>query len=194
MGFLNSRLTNKTLDDAVPKLAEGIKKIFALHPHEHGIIQGVSYALCKRLAEELKSDRIIIHTPQNRQEVLDRFIDSEDNSVVLSPSIERGISLEGSKCEFVIWIKAPFLSIGDRVVSQRLYSGNIGKLWYRSAMMLSVVQGCGRGMRSKGDQCVSYLIDHQINKVYMENPSLWPGWFRDAITWNDPPWECEFEK
>lgn len=188
-------VTNKTLDIAIPQLAKGINEIFKLHPHEHGIIQGVSYSLCKRVADELKSDRIMIHTPQDRQEVLDRFVDSKDNSVVLSPSIERGISLEGSKCEFVIWIKAPYLSLMDRVVSQRLYSSSIGKLWYRSAMMLSVVQGCGRGMRSKNDHCVSYLIDYQINKVYMENPSLWPEWFREAVSWESAPWgEFEIEK
>jgi len=182
-----ANVTNKTLDDAVPKLASGIKHIFSLHPNSHGLIQGVSYSLCKRVADELQSDRIKIHTPQDRQAVLDEFMGTKDNTVLMSPSMERGVSLEGSKCEFVIWLKAPYLSLMDRVVSQRLYSGNIGKLWYRSAMMLSVVQGCGRGMRSKDDFCVCYLIDHQINKVYMENPSLWPDWFRDAITWSDSP-------
>jgi Rad3-related DNA helicase len=181
-------VTNKTLDTAIPQLAKGINEIFKLHPHSHGIIQGVSYSLCKRVSEEMKSDRIIIHTPQDRQEVLDRFVESKDNTVVMSPSIERGLSLEGSKCEFVVWIKAPFLSLVDRVVSQRLYSGSIGKLWYRASMMLSVVQGCGRGMRSKSDHCVCYLIDWQINKAYMENPSLWPDWFRDAVSWTDAPW------
>jgi len=184
-----ANVTNKTIDDAVPKLAEGINKIFTIHPKSHGLIQGVSYSLCKRVADELKSDRVKIHTSQDRQSVLDEFMQSDSNSVLISPSMERGVSMEGSKCEFVIWIKAPFLSIGDRVVNQRLYSGNIGKLWYRSAMMLSVVQGCGRGMRSKNDQCVSYLIDYQINKAYMENPSLWPDWFREAITWDSAPWE-----
>jgi len=184
-----ANVTNKTLDDAVPKLADGINKIFDLHPKSHGLIQGVSYSLCKRVADELKSDRVKIHTPQDRQSVLDEFMLSDSNSVLISPSMERGVSLEGSKCEFVIWLKAPFLSIGDRVVSQRLYSGSIGKLWYRASMMLSVVQGCGRGMRSKSDHCVCYLIDWQINKAYMENPSLWPDWFREAVSWESAPWE-----
>lgn len=188
-----ANVTNKTLDTAIPKLAEGIHKIFQLHPHSHGLIQGVSYSLCKRVADELKSDRVKIHTPQDRQEVLDKFVASKDNSVILSPSMERGVSLEGSKCEFVVWAKAPFLSLMDRVTNQRLYSGTIGKLWYKSAMMLSIVQGCGRGMRSKNDFCVCYLIDWQINKIYIESPSLWPDWFKDAITWEESPWKFKLE-
>jgi len=180
-----ANVTNKTIDEAVPMLSTGINKIFNLHPHSHGLIQGVSYSLCKRVADELKSDRVKIHTPQDRQMVLDEFMGTEDNTVLMSPSMERGVSLGGSKCEFIIWIKAPYLSLMDRVTSQRLYSSPIGKLWYRSVMMLAIVQGCGRGMRSVDDHCVSYLIDSQINKVYMENPSLWPDWFRDAIGWDE---------
>ncbi len=189
-----ANVTNKTLDTAVPQLVKGIKEIFKLHHNEHGLIQGVSYSLCKRVSEALNDPRVQIHTSQDRQAVIDEFTASKGNSVIISPSMERGVSLDGTKCEFIIWIKAPYLSLVDRIVSQRLYSGNIGKLWYRSAMMLSVVQGCGRGMRSRNDHCSSYLIDWQINKVYMENPSLWPGWFRDAIAWSEPPWEFEIEK
>jgi len=180
-----ANVTNKTLDDAVPKLVKGIDEILKLHPKSHGLVQGVSYSLCKRVSDALQSDRVKIHTSQDRQEVLDEFMNSNSNSVLLSPSMERGVSLEGSKCEFIIWIKAPYLSLVDRVVSQRLYSSNVGQLWYRSSMMLAVVQGCGRGMRSKDDFCVSYLIDSQINKVYMASPSLWPKWYRDAITWDE---------
>jgi len=186
-----ANVTNKNLDDAIPKLAKGIHHILGLHPDSHGLIQGVSYSLCKRVSEALQSERIRIHTPQDRQEVLDEFINSNSNSVVLSPSTERGISLEGSKCDFIIWIKAPYLSLMDRIVSQRLYSFSIGQFWYRSAMMLSIVQGCGRGMRNKDDYCVSYLIDHQINKIYTKSPLIWPKWFRDAVSWDESPWEME---
>ena len=178
-------VTNKNIEAAVPDLVKGIEKIFAIHPHEKGLIQGVSYSLCKKIYDLMDSPRLKIHTSIDRQDVLDEFVLNEDNSCLISPSMERGVSLEGSKCDFVICIKAPYLSLADRTTSQRLYGSQIGKVWYRASMMLSLVQSCGRGMRSADDHCVCYLIDSQIEKVYLNNPLLWPDWFRQAISWDD---------
>lgn len=180
-----AEVTHKNTDNAIPKLVKAIKKILAWHPHEKGLIQGVSYSLCRKIFDELKSDRIKIHTPQDRQEVLEEFMVNDDDSVFLSPSCERGVSLEGSKCEFVICIKAPYLSLMDKVTSLRLYSSKIGQVWYKANMMMSVVQSCGRGMRSADDHCVCYLIDSKISEVYTKSPSLWPPWFADAVSFTD---------
>jgi len=52
-------------------------------------------------------------------------------------------------------------------------------------MMLTVLQACGRGMRSATDSCTCYIIDEQVNRVYTSKPSLWPEWFKSAITWGE---------
>jgi Rad3-related DNA helicase len=78
-------------------------------------------------------------------------------------------------------VKAPFLSLADKMVSARLYKSSVGNLWYKSDALMTVVQGCGRGVRSKEDKCVSYILDRQIVKLLGDNPGMVPKWWRDAI-------------
>ena len=180
-----ANLTSKTMDVEVPKLIKGIKKILDMHPDEKGLIHSVSFKLGKQILEGAKSKRLLIHNSHDRQEVVDRFTGRDDNSVLISPSLERGVSLENDLCRFVIVAKAPFLSLLDKVVSSRVYGSAIGKLWYSSLMMQTVLQMCGRGMRHSSDFCVSYILDAQVNRVYTSKPSLWPEWFSEAIGWSD---------
>ena len=182
-------MTYKTQEIETPKLISGIKKILVRHPNERGIIHCVSYNLGKTIIDRVRDKRLFTHSSADRQETVDMFTGaSQPNAVLVSPSLTRGLSLAGDLCRFVIVAKAPFLSVGDKVVSQRLYgSGQIGKLWYESQMMLDVLQACGRGMRSADDYCVCYLIDEQVNRVYRSKPNLWPAWFTEAENWDDNP-------
>jgi Rad3-related DNA helicase len=178
-------ITAKTVDAETPKLIVGIKKILDRHKGERGLIHTASFKLANSIIAKVGSKRLITHTSQDRQDVVDSFMGTDDDTVLVSPSLERGINLEGDLCRFIIIAKALFLSLGDRVTSQRVYSSAIGKFWYSSQMMLSVLQACGRGMRSESDTCTVYIIDDQVNRVYLSKPSLWPQWFRDGITWSD---------
>ena len=178
-------ISAKTVEAEVPKLVKGIKRILSRHPNEKGIIHCVSFKLAKSIMEGVRSTRLITHDSSNKQDVVDSFINGNGNAVILSPSLERGLSLDGDLCRFVVFAKAPFLSLGDKVVSRRIYSSQVGKLWYKSEMMLAVLQGAGRGMRSADDYCVTYLVDDQINKAYTTSPSIWPEWFRDAVSWDE---------
>lgn len=178
-------MSNKKVEESLPVMVNAIKKILSWYPNERGLIQGVSYALCQKIHTQIGSNRLKIHNSTDRQEVLDAFIGCDDNSVLLSPSMERGVSLEGSKCTFIICIKAPYLSLNDKTTSQRLYGSQLGQVWYRALMMTSIVQSCGRGMRSFDDHCVCYLIDSKINEIYTRYPSLFPPWFAEAITWGE---------
>lgn len=178
-----ANLNNKTLDGELPKLIKGIKKILDIHKGEKGVCHTVSYKLAKQIHDGINSPRLIIHTPFDRQDVIDEFIENDDDSVLLSPSVERGVNLPYDKCRFVICAKMSFANLGDAVVSRRLHSGPIGQLWYLSTAMLNIMQSCGRGVRAADDFCVAYLIDQQIERVYQQYPSLWPSWFREAETW-----------
>ena len=179
-----ANMTSKTIEKETPKVLAAIKRILSWHPNERGLIHSVSYSLTKRIMEGIDNPRLVTHeNSKDRQDVLDLFIETNDNSVLVSPSMERGVNLNDDKCRFIIVVKAPFLSLGDKVVSARVYSSTIGNLWYLSQMMLTVEQQCGRGMRSENDYCITYLIDQQIERVYNQRPSLWDNWFQDAITW-----------
>ena len=99
----------------------------------------------------------------------------------MSPSSERGSSFNDDMCRFIIFAKAPFLNLGDKMTSTRAYSGKMGNFWYKSNACQTVVQGAGRGMRHKDDYCVTYLLDGNITKMMIDSPKLFPKWFRDAV-------------
>jgi Rad3-related DNA helicase len=94
--------------------------------------------------------------------------------------------LEEDKCRLVILARAFYLSLGDRVVSQRVHSSKIGQAWYTCTMLLSALQACGRGVRSKEDYAETFVLDLQIKNALTKNPSFLPGWFLDAIEFELP--------
>jgi Rad3-related DNA helicase len=182
MGVCN--ISYKTKDVELKKGLDKVEEIMSKpeHLNEKGLIHTVSYAFAREVMR-MGDRRLITHqNGQDRQEVLDRFKASREPLVLVSPSFERGISLDDDLCRFIIWLKAPFLSLNDKRVAARLYgSGRMGQLWYRASMLLAVVQGCGRGMRNAEDRCKSYLLDEQIGMAIGESPRMVPGWFREAL-------------
>lgn len=174
----------KDMEAETPKMVEAVKLIVQHHEGEKGLIHTVSYKLRDRIMD-LGNTRFITHGPKDKIEQLEFFRNSKKPLVFVSPSSERGISLDDDLCRFIILCKAPFLSLGDKGVKLRVYSGQVGQLWYTADMLLTVVQALGRGNRSMTDWCVSYLLDEQIEKAIIKKPSIMPGWFRDALEFED---------
>ena len=178
-----ANLTGKTMDEETPKLVSRIKEIMDDHPNVKGLIHGVSYKLSHAIADKLNSPRILIHDSSNRQDVLTRFQESTEPYVLLSPSMERGVSFEMDLCRFVIVAKAPFLYLGDKIVAARVYGSRLGNEWYAATMLLTVLQMTGRAMRSADDFCETWILDSQFKRVYEKKPMYLPQWWRSSVCW-----------
>lgn len=176
-----ANITSKTKEEEYDKVIPEIKNILDKHKNEKGLIHCVSYDLGNKIMKKINSRRLLIHNSHDRQDVLDKFIHSEEPYVLVSPSMDRGVSLDDDKCRFIIIAKAPFLYLGDKVVAARVHSGAIGNDWYQAIMLLTVLQMTGRGMRSETDKCVCYLLDEQITRVINKRPLFLPEWWRDAL-------------
>lgn len=176
-----ANMTAKTAQEETPKLCKEVANILKEHPESKGIIHTASYKLAKDIMEMVNDKRLIIHNSQDRQMVIDMFKESDKPLVLVSPSLERGISLPDDECEFIICVKALYLSLGDKIVSQRVYSSGIGNYWYKSMAAQAIIQASGRGMRHEKDHCSIYLLDTQIKKLIEENPKLFPDYWKDAI-------------
>jgi Rad3-related DNA helicase len=180
-----ANLTYKTMDEEVPKLIKEIEGICRKHHDVKGLIHCVSYGLAKKILEGIQDEevrkRIVIHTGKDKIDVIRMFKESDEPLVLMSPSSERGISLDGDYCRFIIWAKAPFLNLNDKLVQARIYGDRaIGQDWYVSHMLLGVVQGCGRGTRSREDYCSSYILDQQIAVAFTRHTGMIPDWVMDA--------------
>lgn len=176
-----ANLVYKNMDTEVGKTIKEVKHILQDHQNDKGIIHTVSYKLASQIMD-IGNKRLISHDNKNTKDVLELFKRSPEPLVLVSPSQERGLDLAGDLGRFAIWCKAPYLSIADKQVAARLYgSGRIGKLWYQSDCVTSIIQGSGRVVRGMEDYGVTYIIDEQVLRILRENPGLFPEWFRKAI-------------
>lgn len=178
-----ANLTGKTMDEEIPKLCKRVKEIVDDHPKVKGLIHGVSYKLSRAILDRVADPRLIIHDSQNRQNVLQEFMESDKPLVLISPSMERGVSLQADLCRFIIVAKAPFLYLGDKIVAKRVFSSKIGKEWYAATMLTTVLQATGRGMRSADDFCENYILDDQFKRVFHQKMSYLPAWWKEAVAW-----------
>jgi len=191
-----ANLTRDTMADGIPKLANAVKWILDKHQNQRGLMHTVSFDLCSKVMAAVGSPRLITHTSENRQEVINGYVDNfnKDNPgdiVLCSPSSERGLDLKYEQCSFVIVLKMPWLSLGDKIISARANSGSVGQLWYQAEAMANIEQGSGRGNRADDDSVTVYILDEQVNKIYTSKPSLWSKSFRAQVSWEESPWEIE---
>lgn len=174
-------LTHKTMSEETDqRVMEAVRDVLDKEKGR-GLIHTVNYRLAKLI--EPVSTRLIVHAGKDRKEKFDLFLKNE-GAVWVSPSSTRGLDLPYDKCEWIIWLKAPYLNLQDPQVNARIYgSGKFGKVWYASAAVQDIIQGCGRGFRSEDDYCTVYMFDEQIGRVLKENPTLFPLWFRELIVY-----------
>jgi Rad3-related DNA helicase len=169
----------KSFEEELPKLLRGIEGILDRHRGEKGIIHSTSWRLNEAIMG-LQHPRLLSHHSNDKDLALEDFRRSHD-SVFVSPSSMRGVDLPDELCRFVIIAKAPFQSLGDKLVSSRVYGSGLGAYWYRAICAQDIVQASGRGVRHKDDYCVTYLLDKQIEKLVVDNQNLFPGYWKEAL-------------
>lgn len=183
-------MSRKNKDEAYPVVAFGIERIIARHDSNKVLVHTVSYDLNSYIQSMLINRGIrnifTYSSSAEKQSAVDRFLyqPSGTTTVLLAPSLDRGIDLPQDQCRAIVVCKLPFPSLGTKQVSARLHSKG-GQLWYNVKTIRSLVQMTGRGMRSVDDYCESYILDKQfITLVWRRNKHLLPKWWKDALVWN----------
>ena len=174
-------LSAKTYDRDIPLIIEEIKRLMAKHPNEKGLIHTFNYKISKRIMDEIWADRLITHDGSNKIEQIKLFNKSDKPLVMVSPSMDRGVSLNDDLCRFIIQAKCPFKYLGNKQTQARMYSGSMGKLWYKSDAIQTLEQAAGRGMRWAGDSCAVYIIDKAAERLIFDNLGLFSEYFVDCL-------------
>jgi Rad3-related DNA helicase len=92
----------------------------------------------------------------------------------VSPSLAFGIDLKDDLARFQVIMKAAYMPLGDERI-KRLFKEDGD--WYQNKMLNNVIQACGRGVRSKSDKCVTYILDKCITDAILKNRSKLPRYF-----------------
>jgi ATP-dependent DNA helicase DinG len=168
----NTKLNYYNLQANLPKIAKTIKSICDLHKNEKGIIHTQTNAITSYLSKNLNIDRIIYREPGvNNEEILAQHTQATTPTIIASPSMLYGVDLKDDLARFQIIIKAPYLPLGDKRIKQ------MPPVWYTNKMLAALIQACGRGIRSKKDHCITYILDYSIADAVITNKHKLPKYF-----------------
>ena len=89
-----------------------------------------------------------------------------------------GVDLKGDLSKFQVICKIPYPYLGDPIIKKRMHKN---KGWYALQTAKTIVQSCGRSVRSSSDQAVTYILDSDWNRFYGKNRSIFPEDFKNAL-------------
>lgn len=179
------KMTKSERDETIPKLAEKLADIADFHKGENGFVHCNSYDIMERIYEHLPYDvqrRTMMQDPDDRNGSLEEWFRSS-HQIFLSVAQDEGISLDGDKARWQVVAKASYPFMGDERVNYRVNEMGDWE-WYAGSAIINLQQAVGRGMRSKDDWCVSYLLDESFDNLIDMNQELFETWFLDSIDCN----------
>jgi len=177
------KMTYEHRDETLPAVARTLVRLLARHPDEKGLVHCHSYGIQEQLRERLDEfgvgARVRAHDRDGRDDALAAWKGTDDPDVFLSVKMEEALDLEGELCRWQVICKAPYPHTGDSRVAHRLDKGQWA--WYRRATLRTVIQACGRVVRSPEDRGATYLADSSLLELFERTRSDTPDWFREQV-------------
>ena len=177
------KMTYEHRDETIPKIARLIVRLMATHPDEKGIIHAHSYAIADQLADRLAAfgvgKRVRIHSKADRDDALAAWKATDSPDVFISVKMEEALNLTGDLARWQVLCKAPYLNTNDSRVARRLEEGQWA--WYHRSALRTVIQACGRVVRSPDDYGATYLADSSLLDLFDRTRSDTPPWFSEQI-------------
>ena len=165
-------LSYKTMDSVLPKLVEAAIEICEQHGEENGIIHTHSFKITQEFKKQIGNNPRYLFREEGvtNENLMGLHFDSEHPTVLISPSMSRGVSLDDEMGRFQIICKAPFLPLGSKRIS-RMFKESPKR--YTMKCLDTTIQMCGRCTRSADDHSITYIIDGTlVNTVLRASKTL----------------------
>lgn len=174
-----TKLNYNNLQSNLPKIVKQIQGICNQHSGEKGIIHTQTNTITNYLKDNLHDNRILYREPGVRNEdILEMHLSSTAPTILASPSMSHGVDLKDDLARFQIIVKAPYLPMTDKRIEKMM---KLDFNWYMNKMLSSLIQACGRGVRSHKDFCVTYILDAAIVEAIVKNKHKIPKYFLDRF-------------
>lgn len=168
--------TNKT--ETFKRYIPYIKKLLYKYKGKKGIIHTNSFELSNWIKESIDDPRLIFHDSTNKDEMLELHLRSEKPTVIVSPSMDTGVSFDNDAARFQIIAKVPYPSLASQ--KNKLRQKN-NPDWYSWRTSCSLQQACGRIVRSNLDYGDTIILDGSFSDVIKYSSKFLPHWFQDSI-------------
>jgi len=186
------KMTYEHRDDTLPDVARTIVRLMAKHDDEKGLVHAHSYEIADRLRSLLGefgvADRVRSHDRDTRDAALANWKRRDDPDVFVAVTMEEALDLEGELCRWQVLCKAPYPNTNDSRVARRLEDDQWA--WYYRSALRTVIQACGRLVRSPADHGATYLADRSLLDLFDRARTDMPDWFAaqvDRMTEPDLP-------
>ena len=175
------KMSAKNEHRLLPKVVAEMDDIIDFHigKGHKGILHSVSYQRANDIREYSRHSNImLLHDQKNKDEIVKKFKDATQPTILVSPSILEGEDFPGDECRFILMPKVPYLGMGDAVVQERM---TVDPGWYGWKAIQDIIQGAGRGTRSETDFCSIYVLDGMFEQVVKRHAAEIPEWFKEAV-------------
>jgi Rad3-related DNA helicase len=177
------RMTYEQRGETLPEVARLLVRLMARHPAEKGIVHAHSYGIAEGLAERLGEmgvgGRVRTHDSDDRDAALAAWLESDRPDVFLAVTMEEALDLHGDLARWQVLCKAPYPNTNDARVARRLQEDRWA--WYYRTALTTVIQACGRVVRSADDYGATYLADSSLLDLFGRARGDLPPWFAEQV-------------
>jgi Rad3-related DNA helicase len=174
LGKMSFKQKEETFERYIPY----IKKLLDKYKGRKGIIHTNSFELAKWIEQKVKDPRLVFHDSTNKDEILRMHKESNDPTVIVSPSMDTGVSFDNDDARFQIIAKVPYPSLASQ--KNKLRQKN-NPDWYSWKTVSGLVQMSGRPVRSSIDYADTIIIDGSFGDVIKHSSHFIPDWIQSAI-------------
>ena len=173
-------MTYKHIDASLNKMIASVIELSDIHKEDNGVIHTHNFKITKALQDAVKGDDRFIFRDKNstNEDILREHFNRSDPTVLVSPSLAFGTSLDNEHGRFQIVTKLPYLPMSSKrisTLSKRDFE------WYQMKMWIRFIQMCGRCTRSKEDHSATYIFDKSFLSAIGRYEDKLPKWFKERL-------------
>jgi len=172
------KMSYKKKEDTFKTYIPYIKKLLSKYKGKKGIIHTNSFELSNWIEKSIKDPRLVFHDSSNKDEILKMHKESDEDTVIVSPSMNTGVSFDDDTARFQIIAKVPYPSLASQ--KNKLRQKNNPE-WYSWKTSSVLQQSCGRIVRSGLDYGDTIIIDESFGDVIRYSSHFLPEWFQESI-------------
>jgi ATP-dependent DNA helicase DinG len=172
------KMSYKSKEETFKRYVPYIKKLLDKYKNKKGIIHTNSFELANWIQSNIKDTRLIFHDSSNKDEMLKKHMETENPTVIVSPSMDTGVSFDNDSARFQIIAKIPYPSLASQ--KNKLRQKN-NPDWYSWKTVSGIIQMTGRPVRSDMDYADTIIIDGGFGDVIKHSSHFLPDWIQEAI-------------
>ena len=172
------KMSYKSKEDTFKNYVPFIQKILNKYPDKKGIIHTNSFELASWVSRDVRNPRLVYHDSSNKDLVLQEHYATDKPTVIVSPSMDTGVSFDDDKARFQVIAKIPYPSLGSQKNKLRQ---KMNPDWYTWKTVSGLIQMTGRAVRSNEDYADTIIIDGSFSDLLKYSGHFFPDWFQEAI-------------